>query len=189
MRTILILLLFTSLLFSQGFKLTLKGGVDFAAEHSVDTKYELGVIDERVENSFSGAIEATHTVGDIFDLGVGTAYFPSRNGKQISNLELSLLPIYSIIKINVLTLESVNPQIISHIGYTTFSTGEEYRNNRDAQGGTYIAMGFGLNPYSHFYTEILFNAFNFYYNIPGGNEKTESKIQFTNISFYIGWSF
>lgn len=189
MRFILIFLFTAVSIYAQGLKLTAKVGYDFAGEHKVDKKWAIGYVDERVENSFSGALEGTWNFGRIFDLGAGITYRPSRNGKSIDDLELTIVPIYSIIKINILTLPTVNPQFIGHIGYSAFSTSDSYKDNREAEGGTYFALGFGLNPVSDFYTEILFSASNFFYNVPGGTEETEDKLQYTNISLYAGWSF
>ena len=189
MRFILIFLFAVLSINAQGLKLTAKIGYDFAGEYKVDTKYVIGFIDERVENSYSGALEGTWTVGEVFDLGAGITYRPARNGKGIENLELTVIPLYSIIKINLLTVPSVNPQFVGHIGYSAFSTSDSYKDNREAEGGTYFALGLGLNPVSDFYTEILFSASNFFYNIPGGSEETEHKLQYTNISLYAGWSF
>lgn len=189
MLRIFIFLIFTTTIFAQPLKIIPKIGFDFGGKHNVDAEGKFGLIDEKTDNGFNLAIETTYTLRGAFDIGLGIAHFSARNAYETKNLDLSLTPLYAIVKVNIVTIKSVTPQIVSHIGYLFYNTSGEYKNGREGTNGPHIAIGTAVNPVSGLYTEILFSASNFYYNEPNGTQQSEHKIQFTTVSLNIGWIF
>jgi len=172
--------------------------IEICAEYDIDGRHKADVEgtllgdyisssgEEEVENSLSPSLQFGAAVTKNVEIGVGAKYQFPRKQKDFEGY-FHFIPVYFFIRATATSSEYAKPYVIEQLGYNHFIGDDDYKGVAVLSGKHYYGLGLGLIFLDRINLGALYSVNSGTYNLDYLNNNLKADIQYSKISFLLGF--